>query len=76
MKTVLQRLLRQDDPPRIFASVVGSRPDGRYTVCDDIGRKITVDGAAGYLPGVMVVVQAGRIVGTGTRPPVRKTIKV
>jgi hypothetical protein len=73
---ILRRLVSPDAPPRIFATVVSRRPDGRYVVQDDLGHSLTVDGAAGYLPGADVIIQAGRIVDTGSRPPITTTIRV
>ena len=75
-REILQRLLRQPDPVRIFATVQTVTADGRYRVTDDQGRNMTVDGDAGYLPKAAVVIQSGRIVGTGRRPDVRKTYRV
>jgi len=76
MRDILQRLLRPADPVRLFCTVTELLPAGRYLVTDDQGRRITVDGDAGYLPGGQVIIQNGRIVGTGSRTPVRKTFKV
>lgn len=76
MREVLSRLLRPEEPVRIFGRVALQLADGRYVVTDDQGRKLTVDGPAGYLPGTPVVIQSARIVDTGSRPAVRKTIKV
>lgn len=76
MREVLQRLLRPEGPPRIFGRVAVLLPDGRYVVTDERARKLTVDGDAGYLPGTPVIIQSSRIVGTGSRPPAKKTIKV
>jgi hypothetical protein len=76
MREVLQRLFRQEDPPRRFMTVVSVLPDGRYVTVDDRARTLTVDGAAGYLPGNAVIVQGGRIVGLGSRRPATKNFKV
>ena len=76
MRDILQRLLRPADPVRLFCTVTELLPAGRYLVTDDQGRRITVDGDAGYLPGEQVIVQAGRITRRGSRPPVRKTYRV
>ena len=73
---ILRRLVSPDAPPRIFARVTSRRADGRYVVQDDLGHRLTVDGAAGYLPGANVIIQAGRIVDTGSRPPITTTIRV
>ncbi|SHO52827.1 hypothetical protein [Desulfopila aestuarii] len=75
-REILQRLLRQPDPVRIFATVQSVTTDGRYRVTDDQGRSMTVDGEAGYLPQVAVIIQLGRIVGTGRRPAVTKIYRV
>lgn len=76
MREVLQRLFRQEEPPRRFVTVISVLSDGRYVTVDDWNRKLTVDGAAGYLPGNAVIVQGGRIVGMGSRVSTRKTFKV
>jgi len=73
---VLQRLLKPAEPVRRFCTIEELLPDGRYVVADDRRRRLTVDGAAGYLPGAAVIVQSGRIVGYGSRTPVSKTWRV
>ena len=76
MRDVLRRMFRQDEPPRRFVTVVSVLSDGRYVTVDDRNRKLTVDGAAGFLPGNAVIVQSGRIVGMGNRKPATKNFKV
>ena len=76
MREVLQRLLKREEPPRRFVTVVSVLLDGRYVVTDDQGRKLTVDGDAGYLPGNPVIVRNGRITGAGRRTPATRTFKV
>jgi hypothetical protein len=76
MRDILQRLLKREEPPRRFGTVTTALPYGRYVVTDDQGRKMTVDGAAGYLPGTAVIVQSGLITGTGRRPAATKIVKV
>lgn len=75
-REILSRLVAPADPPRLFAEVLSRRPDGRYQVRDDLQRVFTVDGDAGYLPGAKIILQAGRIVSTGERSPITKTIRV
>jgi hypothetical protein len=75
-RDILQRLVAPADPPRLFAEVLARRPDGRYKVRDDLQRTFTVDGDGGYLPGARVIIQAGRIVDTGSRAAITKTIRV
>jgi hypothetical protein len=67
MREILERLLKPTEPVRRFCSVQGVNGDGTYVVVDDLQRKYTVDGDAGYLPGNDVIVQAGRIVRRGKR---------
>lgn len=76
MRKVLSRMFKPDEPPRIFATIVMVREDGRYIVADDWARKSTVEGDRGYMPGLAVIVQGGRIVATGSRKPAAKTIRV
>lgn len=76
MREILQRFLRPDEPAQLFGTVSALLPDGRYVVTDDQSRKLTVTGAAGYLPGTPVIIQSGRITDIGNRPPIRKTIRV
>ena len=75
-RDILQRLLRPGEPARRFCTIESVLPDGRYTVTDDQGRKLTIDGDAGYLPGAQVIIQNGRIVGHGRRTAARKKIRV
>lgn len=76
MRDVLDRLLGPQAPPRSFAVVREALPDGRYRVADEQQRMTIVDGAPGYLPGAQVIIIAGRIVGTGSRNPIGKTVRV
>lgn len=76
MRTALERIFSTDTPPRDFATVTAILPDGSYKVVDDLLRQTTVDGPVGYLPGTQVTIQAGRIVGTGNRKPISKTVRV
>jgi len=76
MKAILDRMLTPAAPPRTFGIIAAVAQGGRYAVTDSNGRKITVDGPAGYAPGTSVIIQAARIVGTGARAPVSKTLKV
>jgi hypothetical protein len=71
MRQILERLLSPPEPVRRFCTVEDVKPDGRYVVVDDQGRKFTVDGDTGYLPGQDVVVQTGRIVRRGRRNKVK-----
>lgn len=67
MRQILERLLTPAAPVRRFCTVKTANQDGTYVVVDDLGRKWTVDGDTGYLPGNDVVVQAMRIVRRGKR---------
>ena len=64
MNDILQEIFIKKEPQRRFCSIVRILNDGRYLVQDDQGRKITVDGDNGYLPGNNVIVQSMRIVGS------------
>lgn len=76
MREILQRLLKPVGPERRFGTVALLLPDGRYVVADDQGQRMTVGGVAGYLPGTPVIIQSGRIVEIGSRPALRKTLRV
>jgi hypothetical protein len=76
MRKILERLLSPSEPIRRFCTVEDVKPDGRYVVVDDLKRKFTIDGDAGYLPGQDVVVQNGRIVRRGRRKTAIKTYRV
>lgn len=76
MRDVLQRILKPEELPRRFCTVQSVLEDGRYIVVDDWARKLTVDGAAGYLPGSQVIVQSNRIVGYGSRSAATKKFRV